>query len=76
CTIHLLLTDVVMPEMDGRKLATRLKQISPDLHVLYMSGYTDDVIARRGVLNPNILLLSKPFTRSVLLQKVREALSS
>ncbi|MGH9683652.1 MAG: PAS domain S-box protein [Candidatus Acidiferrales bacterium] len=76
CTIHLLLTDVVMPEMDGRKLATRLQQISPDLHVLYMSGYTDDVIARRGVLNPNILLLSKPFTRSVLLQKVREALSS
>lgn len=76
CKIHLLLTDVVMPEMDGRKLATRLKKLSPDLRILYMSGYTDDVIARRGVLNPNTLLLSKPFTRSVLLRKVREALSS
>ncbi|HEY7514427.1 MAG TPA: response regulator, partial [Vicinamibacteria bacterium] len=73
-TIHLLLTDVVMPGMDGRTLAARLTAERPDLRVLYMSGYTDDVIADRGVLDPGALLLSKPFEAAALLRRVREGL--
>jgi two-component system, cell cycle sensor histidine kinase and response regulator CckA len=72
--IDLLLTDVVMPGIGGKQLATRLLELRPGLHVLYMSGYTDDVINNRGVLSDKALLLAKPFTRAVLLRKVREAL--
>jgi len=60
--------------LDGRELASQLAAIRPDLKVLYMSGYTDDVIAHRGVLAQGTLLVQKPFTRNTLLQKVREAL--
>jgi two-component system, cell cycle sensor histidine kinase and response regulator CckA len=74
--IHLLLTDVVMPGMGGKQLATRLLELRPGLHVLYMSGYTDDVINNRGVLREDTLLLPKPFTRAALLRRVREALDS
>jgi two-component system, cell cycle sensor histidine kinase and response regulator CckA len=73
-SIDLLLTDVVMPGIGGKQLATRLLELRPGLHVLYMSGYTDDVINNRGVLSDKTLLLAKPFTRAVLLRKVREAL--
>jgi len=73
--IDLLLTDVVMPGIGGQQLATRLLELRPGLHVLYMSGYTDDVINNRGVLSDQTLLLAKPFTRAVLLRKVREALN-
>jgi two-component system, cell cycle sensor histidine kinase and response regulator CckA len=66
----------VMPGMGGRQLAKRLLELRPGLHVLYMSGYTDDVINTRGVLPENTLLLPKPFTRAVLLRKVREALNA
>jgi CheY-like chemotaxis protein len=72
--IHLLLTDVVMPGMNGRALAEALRAERPRVQVLYMSGYTDDVIADRGVLEPGTLLLMKPFTAAALLRSVHEAL--
>jgi len=72
--IDLLLTDVVMPGMNGRELAGRLASMCPGLRVLYMSGYTDDIIASHGLLHPSNILLPKPFSRAILLRKVREAL--
>jgi two-component system cell cycle sensor histidine kinase/response regulator CckA len=72
--IHLLLTDVVMPGMNGRVLADALRTVRPDLKVLYISGYTDDILAHSGVLATGTLLLQKPFTTSALLGRVREAL--
>jgi DNA-binding response OmpR family regulator len=72
--IHLLVTDVVMPGMNGRVLAQTLLATRPMLRVLYMSGYTDDVIAQSGVLESGTLLLEKPFTARALLGRVRTAL--
>jgi len=76
CKIDLLLTDVVMPGMDGHELSKRLTSNCPSLKVLYMSGYTDDVIVHKGVLNRGTTLLQKPFGRAGLLGKVREVLDS
>jgi YesN/AraC family two-component response regulator len=73
-TIHLLLTDVVMPHMNGHALAEAVRRFRPDVKVLYMSGYTDDAIARHGVLDPGTVLLQKPFTPAALARKVREVL--
>jgi CheY-like chemotaxis protein len=72
--IHLLVTDVVMPGMNGRALFESLVAARPELSVLYMSGYTDDVIAHRGVFESGNLLLAKPFTALALLGRVRVAL--
>ncbi len=72
--IHLLMTDVVMPEMNGRDLATQLQQLRPDLKILFVSGYTANVIAHRGVLEEGVHFLHKPFTLKELARKVREAL--
>ena len=74
--IDLLLTDVVMPELSGQRLAERLRSTRPDLNVLYMSGYTDDAIVRHGVLTPGTHLLEKPFSATTLAAKVREALDT
>ncbi|MGB6885605.1 MAG: response regulator, partial [Candidatus Acidiferrum sp.] len=72
--LDLLLTDVVMPGMNGRLLAEHLIPRHRGMKVLYMSGYTDSFIAGHGVLEPGTHLLHKPFTEEVFLQKVREVL--
>jgi two-component system, cell cycle sensor histidine kinase and response regulator CckA len=72
--IQLLLTDVVMPGINGRVLAERLGPWQPGMKVLYMSGYTDSFIAGHGVLEPGTHLLHKPFTDEVLIRKVRQVL--
>jgi two-component system cell cycle sensor histidine kinase/response regulator CckA len=72
--IHLLLTDVVMPEMSGRELAEQFAEFRPASKVLYMSGYTNDAIVRHGILQPGIAYLQKPFSPDALARKVREVL--
>jgi len=72
--IHLLLTDVVMPGMGGRELATRLRRDRPQMKILYTSGYTADAIAHHGVLDDGEAFLSKPILPRVLASKVRETL--
>jgi hypothetical protein len=73
-TIHLMLTDVVMPGIRGPELASRLLRLRPDLRVLYMSGYTDNAIAHHGMLDADTEFLPKPFTPLQLTQKIREVL--
>lgn len=72
--IDILLTDVVMPGLSGKELATLAKGIVDDLKVVFMSGYTDDIIARQGVLHEDEMLLQKPFTDEELFAKLAEAL--
>ena len=73
-TIHLLLTDVVMPEMNGRDLSKKLLIMHPDLKCLFMSGYTANVIAHHGVLDTGVQFINKPFSTQDLSTKVREVL--
>ena len=72
--IHLLVTDVVMPEMNGRELAGRLHTFYPDLNVLFMSGYTSEAITHQGVLDHGMQFIQKPFSKEELAVKVRAML--
>ena len=74
--ISLLLTDVIMPEMSGRELARRLAAIHPELKCLYMSGYTANVIAHRGVLDEGVHFIQKPFSKKDLAVKIKEVLET
>ena len=72
--LHLLITDVVMPEMNGRELAEKLSTICPNLKYLYMSGYPADVIAHHGILDVGLNFIQKPFGKDDLAAKVRQVL--
>jgi len=74
--IALVLTDLVMPEMGGRELASKLRIVSPTSRVLFMSGYTEDAVLRQSVMEPGAVFLDKPFTFDTLIRKVREALAA
>jgi two-component system, cell cycle sensor histidine kinase and response regulator CckA len=74
--IDLLLTDVIMPGMSGRELAERLRPAQPEMRVIYMSGYTADVLEPRALLEGDRLVIQKPFTAEILAQRVREALDA
>src|SRR5262249_35842817 len=74
--IELLLTDVIMPGLNGRELARVLAEPRPRMRVLYMSGYTDAAMSQQGILPPGTAFLSKPFTPEILARKVREVLDA
>jgi CheY-like chemotaxis protein len=70
--LDLVITDVAMPDMNGHELAAHLRRLRPGLPVLFMSGYTDDEMVRRGLLEPDHPFLSKPFTPEILAANVRQ----
>ncbi|MCF6180012.1 MAG: response regulator, partial [Geopsychrobacter sp.] len=74
--IDLLLTDVIMPDLNGKELATRLSQQRPEIKILYMSGYTADIISKRGLLPEGLNLLQKPFANEELTRKLRDCLDA
>jgi two-component system cell cycle sensor histidine kinase/response regulator CckA len=74
--IHLMITDLVMPQMGGRELARAVEKLRPEIPVLYMSGYTDDVIMQNDLFDPSASFLEKPFTLEALSTKVRKILTS
>jgi CheY-like chemotaxis protein len=74
--ILLLITDIIMPGMNGKDLAAQLQSIRPDIRTLYVSGYTENAIVHRGILDSEVDFLQKPFTTRNLARKVREVLDS
>jgi CheY-like chemotaxis protein len=75
-SLHLLLTDVVMPDFSGVELARRIREIKPDIRTLFISGYTNDTVENHGVLREGAYFLQKPFTPVELARKVRTVLSA
>src|SRR5689334_14209044 len=75
-SIELMVTDVIMPGMSGREVADKLHESRPQIKVLYVSGYTDNIIAERGILEPGMAFLQKPFSPGHLAAKVREVLDT
>jgi CheY-like chemotaxis protein len=73
--LRLVISDVVMPKMSGPEMVRKLREIRPDLKVMYTSGYAGDAMARKGLIEANAPVLDKPFTAFDLLDKVRELLS-
>jgi two-component system cell cycle sensor histidine kinase/response regulator CckA len=73
--LDLVLTDVIMPKMNGHDLFEKIRADQPDVRVVFMSGYVDDALSRRAVRRGNFLFISKPFQLNELLAKVREALA-
>jgi YesN/AraC family two-component response regulator len=73
--IHALLTDLVLPDMTGTKLSEQIVALRPQVKVLYVSGYTENVIVHRGVLDPGKSFLQKPYSKEVLLNRIRELLA-
>jgi two-component system, cell cycle sensor histidine kinase and response regulator CckA len=74
--IHLLVTDVIMPEIDGLQLASRTTELRPEIKVLFMSGYTDEMLGQYGVVSSDLLFIKKPFELADFLAKIREGLES
>jgi YesN/AraC family two-component response regulator len=74
--IHLLLTDVVMPGMSGKALASQIETARAGIKVFFVSGYTDNAVVHHGILDSNVAFLQKPFTTDVLARKVREVIDS
>ena len=74
--VHLLLTDVIMPHMLGKELATKIRHRYPSIRVLYMSGYAQPVLASQGTLDPGVTLVEKPFSEGALLDRIREVLDT
>ena len=74
--VHMLLTDVVMPEMNGKQFVTQAMVSHPQIRVLYMSGYMDEVLAHHGILDTDVSFIQKPFTIQALSTKVREVLDT
>ncbi|MBN2318420.1 MAG: PAS domain S-box protein [Acidobacteria bacterium] len=72
--IHLILTDAIMPGMNGKELVTQIHSVRPGIRVLYVSGYMDDTIVKQGILNSSIAFLQKPFTANDLIRKVQDAI--
>ena len=72
--IELMATDIIMPDMSGPQIAKQLTALRPDMKVLFLSGYADDVVVRHGFIDEDMPFLEKPFTRDGLVKKVHEVL--
>src|SRR5579859_5820501 len=72
--IHLLVTDTVMPRVNGRELAEELRKSRPQIRTLFISGYPKEILSQKGILNPGIHLLQKPFSSEEMLREVRKVL--